>query len=220
MSLVLPCALGYELPLFFGDWWGNVFLCGVCGAGWIFDSLDDATSCSPRSHDLVPPLQVSWSLEDFSLDIQRGAVVSLGTCFDYWLHPAFWASVITSSSNGTDMAVFYDLEDDDCASGSRSGNDLGSAQSDPRPYHTWNQLNSVTRGATVGSNSTDDKSTAVTANKLAAALTCYPYAMIWCTYKCVNTDARNPVLLYRWPPRLTLMISMPFPRPAKASMRA
>ncbi|KIW43265.1 uncharacterized protein PV06_04386 [Exophiala oligosperma] len=75
------------------------------------------------------------------------------------------------------MAVFYDLEDDDCASGSRSGNDLGSAQSDPRPYHTWNQLNSVTRGATVGSNSTDDKSTAVTANKLAAALTCYPVAL-------------------------------------------
>ncbi|KIW10934.1 hypothetical protein PV08_10233 [Exophiala spinifera] len=72
------------------------------------------------------------------------------------------------------MAVFYDLDDTDCASGSRSGNDLGSAQSDPRPYYPWNQLNSVSRGATVGSNSSGDTTTADAANKLAAALTCYP----------------------------------------------
>ncbi len=79
------------------------------------------------------------------------------------------------------MAVFYDLDDDDCPSRSRPGTDLGSAQRGIRPTSPGYQLNLVDVG---GSDRTDRSGVAgevpvhsLTANKVAAALTCYPYAL-------------------------------------------
>jgi len=79
------------------------------------------------------------------------------------------------------MAVFYDLDDDDCPSRSRPDSDLGSAQRDIRPPSYGYQLSLADGG---GSDTTDRSGVArdvpvisLTANKLAAALTCYPIAL-------------------------------------------
>ena len=79
------------------------------------------------------------------------------------------------------MAVFYDLDDDDCPSRSRPDTDLGSAQRVIQPSSYGHQLNLVDGG---GPDITDRSGVArdipvnsLNANKLAAALTCYPYAL-------------------------------------------
>lgn len=82
------------------------------------------------------------------------------------------------------MAVFVDLDEDDCASRSRSRDEKGSAapRYDRRDPDQPDQLIPVGQEELDVRDENGTRNNVVSdsmSNKLAAALTCYPYASVW-----------------------------------------